>query len=229
VKIRKIIFSLFLLASISVNGQGISVTFGANGIQFPDTISLGDTVYYSCWVVNSGDDVLAENILLETANYSQSQGLTNVRTIGGQGPNFIFPNDSIQFSPGFLYEIVTQQNYLLGDNIVVIWPKVSSPINQSTQHEYKNVYVQGPSIISSVVDLSDKLQFFPSPANNQISFDGVKNICEIQIFDLQGRELNTFFIENNMLNTSSFKSGMYLINAQFEDGTSLQNTLQIQH
>ncbi|MDB9809349.1 hypothetical protein OAB72_01350, partial [Flavobacteriales bacterium] len=140
-KIRKIIFSLFLLASVNVSGQGISVTFGSNGIQFPDTVSLGDTVYYSCWVVNSGDDVLAENILLETANYSQSQGLTNVRTIGGQGPNFIFPNDSIQFSPGFLYEIVTQQNYLLGDNIVVIWPKVSSPINQSTQHEYKNVYV----------------------------------------------------------------------------------------
>ena len=228
-KIRKIIFSLFLLVSISVNGQGISVTFGANGIQFPDTISLGDTVYYSCWVVNSGDDVLAENILLETANYSQSQGLTNVRTIGGQGPNFIFPNDSIQFSPGFLYEIVTQQNYLLGDNIVVIWPKVSSPINQSTQHEYKNVYVKGSAIISSVVDLSDKLQFFPSPANNKIIFDGVKNICEIQIFDLQGRELNTFFIEKNMLNTSSFKSGMYLINAQFEDGTSSRNTLQIQH
>jgi len=229
VKIRKVIFSLFLLASISVNGQGISVTFGANGIQFPDTVSLGDTVYYSCWVVNSGDDVLAENILLETANYSQSQGLTNVRTIGGQGPNFIFPNDSIQFSPGFLYEIVTQQNYLLGDNIVVIWPKVSSPINQSTQHEYKNVYVKGSAIISSVVDLSDKLQFFPSPANNKIIFDGVKNICEIQIFDLQGRELNTFFIEKNMLNTSSFKSGMYLINAQFEDGTSSRNTLQIQH
>mgnify|MGYP003706283247 FL=1 len=228
-KIRKIIFSLFLLVSISVNGQGISVTFGANGIQFPDTISLGDTVYYSCWVVNSGDDVLAENILLETANYSQSQGLTSVRTIGGQGPNFIFPNDSIQFSPGFLYEIVTQQNYLLGDNIVVIWPKVSSPINQSTQHEYKNVYVKGSAIISSVVDLSDKLQFFPSPANNKIIFDGVKNICEIQIFDLQGRELNTFFIEKNMLNTSSFKSGMYLINAQFEDGTSSRNTLQIQH
>ena len=228
-KIRKIIFSLFLLASVSVSGQGISVTFGANGIQFPDTVYLGDTVYYSCWVVNSGDDVLAENILLETANYSQSQGLTNVRTIGGQGPNFIFPNDSIQFSPGFLYEIVTQQNYLLGDNIVVIWPKVSSPINQSTQHEYKNVYVKGSAIISSVVDLSDKLQFFPSPANNKISFDGVKNICEIQIFDLQGRELNTFFIEKNMLNTSSFKSGMYLINAQFEDGTSSRNTLQIQH
>lgn len=228
-KIRKIIFSLFLLASVSVSGQGISVTFGANGIQFPDTVSLGDTVYYSCWVVNSGDDVLAENILLETANYSQSQGLTNVRTIGGQGPNFIFPNDSIQFSPGFLYEIVTQQNYLLGDNIVVIWPKVSSPINQSTQHEYKNVYVKGSAIISSVIDLSDKLQFFPSPANNKIIFDGVKNICEIQIFDLQGRELNTFFIEKNMLNTSSFKSGMYLINAQFEDGTSSRNTLQIQH
>ena len=228
-EIRKIIFSIFLLASLSVNGQGISITFGANGIQFPDTISIGDTVYYSCWVVNKGNDVLAENILLETANYSQSQGLTSVRTIGGQGPNFIFPNDSIQFYPGFLYEIVTQQNYLLGDNIIVIWPKVANPINQSTQHEYKNVYVQGSSIISSVVELSNKLLFFPSPADNKISFDGAKSVCEIQVFDLLGRELNTFFIENNILNTSTFKNGMYLINAKFEDGTSLQNTMQIQH
>ncbi|MBT3611954.1 MAG: T9SS type A sorting domain-containing protein [Flavobacteriales bacterium] len=228
-EIRKIIFSLFLLASTTASGQGISVAFGANGIQFPDTVSLGDTLYYSCWVVNTGNDVLAENILLETANYSQLQGLSNIRTIGGQGPNFIFPNDSIQFPPGFLYEIVTQQNYLIGDNIVVIWPKVSTPINQSTQHEYKNVYVIGPAIISSVVEFSNKLQLFPNPANNQISFDGVKNICEIQIFDLLGKELNTFFIENNMLNTSTFKNGVYLINAQFEDGTSLKNTLQIQH
>lgn len=218
-----------MLASTTASGQGISVAFGANGIQFPDTVSLGDTLYYSCWVVNTGNDVLAENILLETANYSQLQGLSNIRTIGGQGPNFIFPNDSIQFPPGFLYEIVTQQNYLIGDNIVVIWPKVSTPINQSTQHEYKNVYVIGPAIISSVVEFSNKLQLFPNPANNQISFDGVKNICEIQIFDLLGKELNTFFIENNMLNTSTFKNGVYLINAQFEDGTSLKNTLQIQH
>ena len=89
--------------------------------------------------------------------------------------------------------------------------------------------MQGPAIISSVVELSNKLQFFPSPANNKISFDRAKNICEIQIFDLLGRELNTFFIENNMLNTSTFKNGMYLINAKFEDGTSLQNKLQIQH
>ena len=228
-KFRKIIFSIFLLASASLNGQGISVAFGTNGIQLPDTISLGDTVYYSCWVVNAGNDVLAENILLETANYSQAQGLINVRTVGGQGPNFIFPNDSIQFSPGFLYEIVSQQNYILGDNIVVIWPKVSTPVNQSTQHEYKNIYVKGPAIISSIVETSDKLQFLPFPANNQINFQGIKNICDVQIFDLLGRELNVFFIENNILNTSTFKNGTYLISANFEDGTSLQNTIQVQH
>ena len=79
------------------------------------------------------------------------------------------------------------------------------------------------------MNFQNKWRYHYLHANNKISFDGVKNICEIQIFDLQGRELNTFFIEKNMLNTSSFKSGMYLINAQFEDGTSSRNTLQIQH
>ena len=59
--VRKIIFYLFWLASVTVSGQGISVTFGSSDVQIPDTVSIGDTIYYSCWVVNAGNDVLADN------------------------------------------------------------------------------------------------------------------------------------------------------------------------
>ena len=228
-KISKIIISIFLLASLSLSGQSISVKFGANGIQFPDTITLGDTVYYSCWVVNSGGNILNDNIFLKTANYSQFNGLTNERSLGCQGFNFLYPNDSIQFVQGIIYEVVTQNNYLLGDNIVVIWPKVSSPNSQSTQHEYKNVYVQGPSMISSVLDFNEKLKLFPIPANNEVIFDSDMNVIKVQIFNVLGKELDTYFIENNVLNTTNFKDGIYLINAQFKDGTSSQNKFKIQH
>tara|TARA_B100000767_G_C19765639_1_gene537356 strand:- start:171 stop:860 length:690 start_codon:yes stop_codon:yes gene_type:complete len=229
VKISKIILILFLLASLNVSGQSISVTFGANGIQLPDTISVGDTVYYSCWVVNSGGNILNDNISLKTANYSQFNGLTNERSLGCLASNFIYPNDSIQFIEGFIYEVVTQQNFLLGDNIVVIWPKVLSPLSQSTQYEYKNIYVQGPSMISSVLDISDQLKLFPIPADNEVIFDGDKNVIKAQIFNVLGKELDTYFIENNMLNTTNFKNGIYLMNIQFKDGTSSQNKLKIQH
>jgi hypothetical protein len=52
---------------------------------------------------------------------------------------------------------------------------------------------------------------------------------QVQIFDLLGKELHTYLLDNNVLNTANIESGMYLINAQFEDGTLLQNKLQIQH
>ncbi len=228
-KIKGFIISLFLLTSVGVSGQGISLSFGANGIHIPDTVTLGDTLHFSCWVVNTGNDVIADNILIEAASYNQVQGLTNTRTIGGQGPNFIFPGDSTEFVPGFLSETVTQQHYLIGDNIVVIWPKVSSPVSQTTQYIFKNMFVIGSAMVSVAPETINKLQFHPQPANNQISFESNKNVLKVQIFDLLGRELNTYSLDNNVLNTTNIESGMYLINAQFEDGTSLQNKLQIQH
>ena len=228
-KIKWFIFSLFLLASVGVNGQGVSLSFGANGINFPDTVTIGDTIHFSCYIVNAGDDVVTENVLIKAASYSQTQGLTNTRTVGGQGPNFIFPGDSIQFVQGFLYEVVTQQNYLIGDNIVVIWPKVAVPISQSTQYIYENMFVKGQAMVSFVSEITNKLKFYPQPANNQISFESSRNVVQVQIFDLLGRNINTYSLDKNILNTTNIESGMYLISAQFEDGTFLQNKLQITH
>ena len=111
---------------------------------------MGDTIWFSCWVVNRGEDVLAENILLKAARYDANLGLVNSRTIGGQGPNFIYPEDSIEFVPGFLFEVVTSTYYLIGDNIVVIWPKadVPSSISQTNQYSYNNLHVFSNSNIS---------------------------------------------------------------------------------
>jgi hypothetical protein len=230
VKIKGLIISLCILVSIGANGQGISVSFGYNGIEFPDTISLGDTINYSCWVVNKGDDVLAESILINTAGYSQSQGLMNTRTIGGQGPNFIFPNDSVQFTPGFLYEVVTQQNYLIGDNIVVIWPKVSTPVNQSTQYEYKNVYVKGSAIISASYELKNEVQFYPQPANTFLKLSTSKMVKSVQLFDLLGRTIESDIrLDQGSIDVTSISSGIYLVHVFFEDGTSIQEKLEIQH
>lgn len=227
-KLKGFIFSLFLLGSVGVSGQSILLSFGENGINIPDTVTMGDTIWFSCWVVNTGNGVISDNVLIQAGRYNQTQGLTNVRAIGAQGPNVISPGDSLEFVPGFLYEVVTQQHYLIGDNIVVIWPKVSSPVTQTTQHIYHDLFVIG-SLSSVDQEITNKLQFYPQPANSQITFESSKNIVQVQIFDLLGKELHTYLLDNNVLNTANIESGMYLINAQFEDGTLLQNKLQIQH
>ena len=152
-KTKALILS-FVTCLIAVNASSqnssINISFGYDGISISDTVTMGDTNYFSCWVVNRGDDVLAENILLKAARYDANLGFVNSRTIGGQGPNFIFPNDSIQFVPGFLFEVVTTQNYLIGDNIVVIWPKAAVPpsISQTNQYAYSNLHVLSNSSVT---------------------------------------------------------------------------------
>ena len=152
-KTKILILSLFLsVFSFNVKGQNSSIitNFGSQGISIPDTVAIGDTIWFSCWVVNGGEDVLAENILIKVALFDNILGLYNIRTIGGQGPNFIYPGDSIQFVPGFLFEVVTSTNYLIGDNIVVIWPKADAPntISQTNQYIYSNLHVLSNSISS---------------------------------------------------------------------------------
>ena len=145
-----LLFTLFFVAFNAKAQTSISLSFGYNGINIPDTVTMGDTIWFSCWIVNDGDDVLAENVLIKAARYDAISGLVSKRTIGGQGPNFIYPNDSIHFVPSFLFEVITTQNYLTGDNIVVIWPKADVPnsIGQTNQYIYKNLYVLSNSISS---------------------------------------------------------------------------------
>ncbi|MDG1052718.1 MAG: hypothetical protein P8O81_04960, partial [Flavobacteriaceae bacterium] len=81
-KLKGFIFSLFLLASVGVSGQSILLSFGENGINIPDTVTMGDTIWFSCWVVNTGNGVISDNVLIEAGRYNQTQGLTNVRAIG---------------------------------------------------------------------------------------------------------------------------------------------------
>ena len=160
-KTKILILSLFLsVFSFNVKGQNSSIitNFGSQGISIPDTVAIGDTIWFSCWVVNGGEDVLAENILIKAALYDNILGIYNIRTIGGQGPNFIFPGDSIQFSLNFLFEVVTQQNYQIGDNIVVIWPKADAPssISQTNQYAYKNVHVLTNSSVSGISEKNNQ-------------------------------------------------------------------------
>ena len=159
---------------------------------------MGDTIWFSCWVVNRGEDVLAENILLKAARYDANLGLVNSRTIGGQGPNFIYPEDSIEFVPGFLFEVVTSTYYLIGDNIVVIWPKadVPSSISQTNQYSYNNLHILSNSSISSISEKFGQKQYiYPQPATDKLYFNSPELITSVKIFNILGKQVLSFLIK----------------------------------
>jgi len=217
--ILTLIISFFAVSSKAQNGS-IITSFGYDGISIPDTVAMGDTIEFSCWVVNAGDDVLAENILLKAALYNSALGLINTRTIGGQGPNFIYPGDSIQFVPGFLFEVVTQQNYQIGDNIVVIWPKADVPgsISQSNQYIYKNVHVTSGSSVSSISENSNlRLYFYPQPAKDKLYL--TEDIKSLQIFNILGKSMCEFNSIESSITISHIPEGLYLVKMLTKKGS----------
>ena len=168
-------------------------------------------------MVNKGEDVLAENVLIKAARYDVNLGLVSNRTIGGQGPNFIYPNDSIQFVPGFLFEVVTNQNYLTGDNIVVIWPKADVPnsIGQTNQYVYKNLHVLSNSMSSiSEQKVNGTNYFYPQPAKDKIFFKSSDQITAVKIFNVLGKEVAAFNNLTPSISIANLPQGLYLLKIQ---------------
>ena len=220
---------IICLFCLDLNAQNsIDLGFGQNNINIPDTVTIGDSIWYSCWVVNNGEDVLAENVLIKAARYDASLGLVSNRTIGGQGPNFIYPNDSIHFVPGFLFEVVTNQNYLIGDNIVVIWPKADVPnsIGQTNQHVYKNLHVLSNAILSiPEADKNSTSLFYPQPANDRLYFKDTEQILRVKIFNVLGKEVVAYDNLTSSISISDLPQGVYLLKMQKTKGEELQKLI----
>jgi len=232
VKTKALILSFitFLFAfNSNAQNSSINISFGQNGISIPDTVAMGDSIWFSCWVVNNGEDVLAENILLKAARYDANLGFVNSRTIGGQGPNFIFPNDSIQFVPGFLFEVVTTQNYLIGDNIVVIWPKLAVPpsISQTNQNAYSNLHVLSNSSVTFISEKTGKAQYFyPQPANDKLYFYSPELITSVKIFNILGKEMRPFILSESSIAIPNLPQGLYLVKIQTKnEGEKVQKLI----
>ena len=83
-KLKQIIFIFFIAISTLTSGQNITLSFSSTAISLPDTISMGDTIWYHCWIVNDGNSVITDHIALRAARLcqSQSQGLVDEREIG---------------------------------------------------------------------------------------------------------------------------------------------------
>jgi hypothetical protein len=222
VKTKALILSLILhLSTLGLSAQhSIDLGFGQNAINIPDTVTIGDSIWFSCWVVNNGEDVLAENVLIKAARYDVNLGLVSNRTIGGQGPNFIYPNDSIQFVPGFLFEVVTNQNYLIGDNIVVIWPKADVPnsIGQTNQYVYKNLHVLSNAMSSiSEQKVNGANYFYPQPAKDKVFFKASDQITAAKIFNILGKEVAVFNNLTSSISIAELPQGLYLLKMQTQN------------
>ena len=229
-KLRRIITIIFFIGSSTfTSGQNIALSFSSNNISLPDTIALGDTIWYNFWVVNDGNSVITDYISLKTARFCQAQGMINEREVGHVNPGALFPGDSIEFPLGMLYEVVHQQNYLTGDNIVVIWPRVEILDPQVNEHLTTQIHVQDNLMISSLKGAikSKENGFYFS--DKTIYFLNEFSASEVVLYNMLGNEVyksNSPLLKK--INLQNTPCGTYLIVMRLSDGTIRKEKITVQ-
>ena len=228
-KLRHFVIIFFLGSSTFTSGQNIALSFSSNNISLPDTISMGDTIWYHCWIVNDGNSVITDQIALRAARSCQPQGLVDEREIGHINPGALFPGDSIELPLGMMYEVVHQQNYLTGDNIVVIWPRVQVSGSQANEHLTNQIHVLNNSMINSLNDaikIKEKGFYF---LDKTIHFFNKFPVSEVVLYNMLGNEVyqsNSQFLKK--INLQNTPNGTYLLVIRLTDGTIRKEKLIVQ-
>jgi len=228
-KLRQVIFIIFIGVSTLTSGQNITLSFSSTTISLPDTISMGDTIWYNCWLVNDGNSVITDHIGLRAARLCQSQGLVDEREIGHINPGALFPGDSIELPLSMMHEVVHQQNYLTGDNIVVIWPRVQFSASQANEHLTTNIHVLNNSMINSLKSAIKNKDIGFYFSDKTIHFLNEFSTSEVVLYNILGNEVyKSKFQLLKKINLENTPSGTYLLVIRLTDGTIRKEKLVVQ-
>ena len=226
--LRHIIIIFFLGCSTFTSGQNIALSFSSNNISIPDTIVLGDTIWYNFWVVNDGNSVITDCIDLKAARFCQVQGIINEREVSHVNPGALFPGDSIEFPVGLSYEVIDQQNYLIGDNIVVIWPRIDVLDPQVNEHVTVEIHVQNNSMISGVKDAAKSERNFFYFSDNTIQFINEFEVLEVALYNMLGAEVYKLSSPLKAINLQNMPVGTYFMIARLANGTIKKEKIIVQ-
>ena len=212
---RICILILFLLGfSVSSKAQ-IHLGFGAPGVQHADTVEYGDFLSFAFWIVNDGPDTLVEpidiNLLITDSNNTNSTSaylgnfsLTN---------NFLLPNDSLFIVS---WDYLSPQSYMLGDNIVVIWPSFVSPTTPISYDIFTgNLFVSSTSSVQERIS-NESLLIYPNPIVEKatIKITDFSKIENFRMLDITGKTIKEMKIKGEqyvMFHKKDIRKGIYFI------------------
>ena len=213
---KKVTIILFCLLSLqTVTNAQIYLEFGAPGVQYDDTVAHGDFLSFAFWIVNEGPDTLVEpidiNLLITdssninlTSAYLGNFSLTN---------NFLSPNDSLFIVS---WDYLSPQSYMLGDNIVVIWPSFISPTTPLSYSIFTgNLFVSGTSSVQEKTAEKDLL-IYPNPVIDRatIQTQTRSNIEKLRMLDVSGKVIRDIKISNKqyvVFQKKEIPKGIYFI------------------
>ena len=207
---NRILYLLFFLICINISNAQSHLTFGSDGVMHPDTLSMGDPINFSFWIINQGNVSFTDSVdvFCQTFDVSGIQ-LSNVQMGSYIGTNStIDPGDSLYIS---INGTVTSSSYVVGDNIVVIWPSSLIP-GTTSDTSFTNIHIK--SNMTSVLDKSfDHISIYPNPMLEFSYIDCPStSISSLRIFDILGNIVEyKSDLQQNIIYRDGLKSGIYII------------------
>ena len=227
---KKIVIILVFILALSPRTKAqIHLGFGAPSVHYDDSVSYGDFLSFAFWIVNNGPDTLIEpidiNLLITDSNnisstsaYLGNFSLTN---------NFLLPNDSLFIVS---WDYLSPQSYMLGDNIVVIWPSFVSPTTPISYDIFTgNLFVSSTSSVQEKV-AGNGLLIYPNPVIDRaiIQTKTQSNIEKLRMLDVSGKVIRDIKISNQHYVTfhkRNLPKGIYFIEITTNEKKYLQKII----
>lgn len=188
-----------------------------------DTAEMYTKLGIDFWAVNAGENTIYETINVKiSANPSTSSTSRVIYGISFPEGSGLEPGDSLHFywdaenESGPYDDVLIQNSYDGGDNIIVVWPVVDGNVSQTVEQYYHGVHVTGNV---AVVESPEKVDFKVLVSNEQfVEIKSEKTIISLSLVDLTGKEI--YRGSNRKVSTENFSAGIYIVQVNFKDGLS---------
>ena len=224
-----VIILLFVLALSPRTKAQIHLGFGAPGVYYDDSVSYGDFLSFAFWIVNDGPDTLTEPIDINLVITDSNNTTSTTAYLGNFSltNNFLLPNDSLFIVS---WDYLSPQSYMLGDNIVVIWPSFVSPTTPISYDIFTgNLFVSSTSSVQEKV-AENGLLIYPNPVINRatIQTQTQSNIEKLRMLDVSGKVIRDIKISNQHYVTfhkRNLPKGIYFIEITTNEKKYLQKII----
>ena len=226
---RIAIILLFVLGISSTSSAQIHLGFGAPGIQYEDTVKFGDFLSFAFWIVNDGPDTLIDPIDINLLITDSSNISNTTAYLGSYGltSNFLSPNDSLFIVS---WDYLSPQSYMLGDNIVVIWPSFVSPTTPFSYEIFTgNLFVSNTSSVEERIS-NESLLIYPNPIVDRVTIKTAdfSQIENFRMLDISGKVIRDIKIRNQqyvVFQKKEIPKGIYFIEISTKDKKYLQKII----
>ena len=224
-----VIILLFVLAFSPRTKAQIHLSFGTPGVHYDDSVSYGDFLSFAFWIVNDGPDTLIEPIDINLLITDSSNTTSTTAYLGNFSltNNSLSPNDSLFIVS---WDYLSPQSYMLGDNIVVIWPSFVSPTTPISYDIFTgNLFVSSTSSVQEKV-AENGLLIYPNPViyRATIQTQTQSNIEKLRMLDVSGKVIRDIKISDKqyvVFQKKEIPKGIYFIEITTNEKKYLQKII----